>query len=561
MGQPPTGMHPPTEVQQQQEAPLTGFQPDTGFQPSTGNQPSGDYPSASIPPSQPDPTQAVNYVDDVNYWDGMGVPDDNPTLGDESQIVEASHSEVIVKPQKPKSKSRPTVIPTVSVMSSPDPRRGSGVSSQPFSPIRLPLPKFKAGGSATIVKPTAPTKVSKAPEGNGQLRLSLHSGFTPPRPARTSQSWGNFPSPQLSPEKEQEDDVIPSGEEDDTQSRDGSQPKDESLRAWDDLVSVIGSNYNIGERSPLRSSRRVVDPLDEPSEPTTRSRLPLFQSVVSALEFTQKEVASSVPSKGKYPCPMAKGKFPKMDKFRKAHPPSGRPTFLKSSPLDSAFSKMGKAGNPLKEVNKIFLPSEAVKTLEEHQRVALSALSSSLWSLAAAEKLLSSICPTAPTNSGLQDAADLVAASRRWLSTSTDRLVVSLSSTMLMRRDKILELVDPLLPTQRIEQLRAAPFTATTLFGDQAVPALAELTQAREANRPTAAIKEMARALIKTKPSRPLQPTGQKKPFTKGKQSGGLPVAQAYVKPATSTTPSNAPLAPISRKRFRGKKGRGGKQN
>jgi hypothetical protein len=552
--------------------PTSGNQPQD-YQPFTGDQPyAGKFPE-SQPLTQPDYYETQANVPDDNYWDGVAFEEDPQVEGDYqaefTPHVEVVHQQPMPQPvpqaktqaktqAKPKPK-KPTYIPMDSVAPSPDPRRGSGVRCQPEA-IRLPLPKFGAG--VTPVTSPIPSVALQAPVQEAPQRplLSLHSGFTPPRPKPAA--WGNF-SPSVraesSPEKEKDEEEIPSGEEEEDYSQDTENP----TRAWDDLVTVIGRTYNIGDRSPAKATRRVIDPMEEISGPTARSRLPLFQSISDALEYTQKEVTSSVLSKGKDPAPMPKGRFPKFDKARKAHPPSGRPTFLRHAPLDSAFTRMGKSSNAVKEIAKLSVPVEVVRTMEDHLRVATSSLSSGLWAIATAEKLLSEVCLMAPTNSGLQDAADLVAASRRWLSTTTDRLVVGLSSTMLMRRDKVLEFADPLIPAQSLDQLRAASFLSPSLFGEVAEPVLSELTQAREANKPTVAIKEMVsltRAINRGKTTKPAQP-GQKRVFSQGKPGGIQPV-RAQVKPASaaSTPPT---VGPVKKQRFRGPKkgkGRGGKQ-
>jgi hypothetical protein len=253
---------------------------------------------------------------------------------------------------------------------------------------------------------------------------------------------------------------------------------------------------------------------------------------------------------------MAKGKYPKVDKARKAHPPSSLASFLVPAAMDSSLAKMGRGGNPIKETSKHQVPPEVIRKLEEDQRVAMSSLSSGLWALNSAEKLLAEVCPTAPTNSGLQDAHDLVSAANKWLMTTSDRVVVGLSSLILMRRDLALGVMDPLIPQSTLDELRAAPFTAPSLFEGRTDQALAELIQAREANKPTLAIKEMVsltRAITK-KPSQPK--AGGKRSFA---TSQGNPTKQvANPKPSwqapvasTSTAPSGGPQPP-KRKHFRG---------
>jgi hypothetical protein len=261
---------------------------------------------------------------------------------------------------------------------------------------------------------------------------------------------------------------------------------------------------------------------------------------------------------------MARGKYPKVDKARKAHPPSSLPNFLTPATWDSSLGKMGRGGNPIKETSKHQVPPEVVKKLEEDQRVAMASLSSGLWALNSAEKLLAEICPSAPTNSGLQDAHDLVSAANKWLLTTSDRLVVGLSSLILMRRDLALGVMDPLVPQPTLEELRAAPFTAPSLFEGKTDQALTDLILAREANKPTLAIKEMVsltRAISK-KPSQPK--AGNKRSFStaQGKPTTSVvhpkPSWQAPVA-STSTAPSGG-FQPPKRKHFRGPRKNKGKK-
>ena len=101
------------------------------------------------------------------------------------------------------------------------------------------------------------------------------------------------------------------------------------MRAWSDMVTVIGGVFDIGPRSPSKPKSKVLDPFDLPDEDTsvTRSRLPLYPALSQAIHFMEKEMKAFVPAKGKDPGSMPTGKFPKVDKSKKAHPLSSLPSF------------------------------------------------------------------------------------------------------------------------------------------------------------------------------------------------------------------------------------------
>jgi hypothetical protein len=446
----------------------------------------------------------------------------------------------------PASGSHSRVTPSPLTPSVPD--EGALSQSTPRPSLKVTVPNFKL----------PPSKGSAIDRLGDKRVLPKEPKPTKPKPHVSQSSlpkWGDFSK--SFPEKDLSDN-------EDKNSKLNSTKADTSMdqaeaRPWKDMVYTIGSHYDIGERSPSKTLSRVHDTLNDVQPvPSVRSRLPLYPALVKAFTFTQEEIQSSVPAKGKDPCPMAKGKFPKVDKRKRAHPPSSLPNFLTPAPFDFALQKMAAGGNSVKENVKTVLAPEVLRKLEEDQRTAVAAMSTSLWSLTTAEKLLTDIALQAPTNSGLQDAADLVSAAKKWTMVTADRLVVGLSTSLLLRRDAAISGLDNLIPASTKDSLRAAPLLATSLLGDRADTALAELLQARVANKPTQAIKEivsLTKALAKPKAQSFAKPGNQKAKQFQGKQQPTATVPsfnKSGPTPAVKTATSSA--VPSKKKRFRGPK-------
>ena len=148
--------------------------------------------------------------------------------------------------------------------------------------------------------------------------------------------------------------------------------------------------------------------------------------------------------------------------------------------------------------------------------------------------------------------------------TSADRMLVGLSTSVLLRRDNSLVQMDRLVPISTKEALRTAPLLAPSLFGDEATSALTDLEDARVQNKPTQAIREMVqftKALVVKKPA---QQTGNRPGFKRPAQSKPVQFSaapKANPMPVHAGNPSSSVAPPTKKRRFRGpKKQRGGKQ-
>jgi hypothetical protein len=205
--------------------------------------------------------------------------------------------------------------------------------------------------------------------------------------------------------------------------------------------------------------------------------------------------------------------------------------------------------------------SETLRKLEEDQRTAFFALSSGLLSIRAAEKLLTDICPTAPTNSGLQNSLNLVSSARKWLMSSANRMLVGLSTSILLRKDNAVTQIDKLVPASTNESLRTAPLLAPSLFGEKADT---ELQQARFQHKPTHAIKEMVhstKSLVKKPNQQTANKPGNKRPAqAKASHFTAAPMASTVTAPAANHSSSVPPSPPphTKRRRFRGPRNRRG---
>jgi hypothetical protein len=469
----------------------------------------------------------------------------------------------------------PQVVSPTPSPSIPAPKvLGHSTPNRPSIVVTVPNPKTPTSKGSVAsrlgekrgpseVEKTLPTKSLKKNFDPNQI--NQHSGLTPP------DQWGDFSKSIISDHEHPDSDKdksIDKSIDKDTSKLDQSSEQTETKK-WKDLVSVIGSQFDIGPRSPARPTSRISDTFDVTPEPSSRSRLPLYPALDKAFEFTRGEIASSAPAKGKYPGPLPKGKFPKVDRKKRAHPPSSWPKFLGPAPWDSSLLKMGAGGNPDKENLKTIVAPEILRKMEEDQRTAVSSLSSSLWSLSSAERILKDLCSQTPSNSSLQDATDLVSAAKTWALTTADRLVVGLSTSLLMRRDGAISAMDYLVPLSTRDSLRAAPLLSTSLLGDKSESALADLQQARVSNKPTQAIREivsLTKAMVKpTKPSNAAKFSGNQKTKTfQGKPQPNR-TAPSFVKtgfkaPATTAAPSTS-VVPPKKRRYRGpSQQKGGKQ-
>jgi hypothetical protein len=136
-------------------------------------------------------------------------------------------------------------------------------------------------------------------------QLPLHSGFTPPRAAQGGDGWGNFP-PSVSRTSGHTSDQESVGQRSvgGTESPSSTKSNEEEIpdiRPWEDLVLSIGTQFDIGQRSPVKSKHRVASLIEDKPQSETRARLPLFTSLASALDYTREEVVQHIPSKGKDP--------------------------------------------------------------------------------------------------------------------------------------------------------------------------------------------------------------------------------------------------------------------
>jgi len=330
------------------------------------------------------------------------------------------------------------------------------------------------------------------------------------------------------------------------------------------MVAVIGNMYTLEKDIPVLPNIHRVQTSLEPSTipPLPRKRLPLFPALEEAFLFTKEEIATSTLAKGKDSAPLPKGKYPSVDTSREILTPSSHPAFHNPAVEDSALGRMGKQSNPAHSSN-FKLTLDTVRKMEKDLRVATSSLSSALWAVRAADQLLGSLSRSAPANSSLQDSADLVSASGRWLLTVADRMIVTLSSLILMRRDGALANFDTLVPPTVLDQLRSVSLLSPSLFGELALPTLTELDRAREAAKPTQAIREIAqltKQLTNRKATTQPKP-GTKRTFTQASVNTNAPAASTFrpksaapSKTPNPTTTSTSSEVTKKKKRFRGPK-------
>ena len=368
--------------------------------------------------------------------------------------------------------------------------------------------------------------------------LPLQSGLSPPRVVVASDPSGNRPTPVHSSIAPLPAPVFRSPPLPPPRAS-PSTPQD---RPWTELVQMIESFFptEVGARTPTRRAQRVQDDVSTNDQLSTRQRLPLYPAVSSALDFTAQEVASSSSSKTKAAAPLPKGKFPQVDSKRETLPPSSLPEFNLAAPRDASLEGMGPSGKSIAPP-KVRLSDESLKTLEKDQRVALSSLSYAMWTARAASHLLAS------EGQSNRDIIDLITATRRWLLTVADRLVVAFSTLLLIRRDGYLQGMDSLVNEAQTSSLRSAAFSSPSLFGPQTTRVATELAKAREVAQPTQAIRaisRMAKQLVTAKSAPPPAPP-------KAAPSASRPAANA-ARPA----PARAERAPTSSEAAPSKRGR-----
>ena len=389
-----------------------------------------------------------------------------------------------VPPQTPSqapvsSRLGPASIPSVSLASSVEVGLGSEVESEMGHSVA------GTGGFEGEASEVPPMEVS----------LSLRSGLTPPRRVVSASVPGITP---LSSTPSVSGDSFTSPPPSVPPPPRGTPGDQSQERPWSDLVQIIEGLYpdEVGQRTPVRRSHRVIDDSSvTDGQLTARQRLPLYPAVSAALDFTSKEVALSTSSKVKAAGPLPIGRYPQVDSKREALPPSLLPEFNSPALRDSALEAMAPGGKSVSPPT-VKLSEESLKLLERDQKVALSSLSYAMWSAKSAASLLAKGVQQAHGNvsaASLVDVADLLSASRRWLLTVADRLVVDLSTILLLRRDGYLAGIDKLMPEPQLAAMRSAPFSGSSLFSDRAGVAAEELSKARQEAHPTQAIQAMSR--------------------------------------------------------------------
>jgi hypothetical protein len=138
---------------------------------------------------------------------------------------------------------------------------------------------------------------------------------------------------------------------------------------------------------------------------------------------------------------------------------------------DTSLGSMGKTGNACR-TTFVRLTPDNLKKLVKDQRAIVAYLPCALWSTQTAEHLLKQVVASVPDNSAAKQAVYLTLSSRSWMLTVADTASVALYAFMLMRRDFFLTGLDPLVDSDWVNKMRAAPFTAPTLFGDVATQAV-----------------------------------------------------------------------------------------
>ena len=283
----------------------------------------------------------------------------------------------------------------------------------------------------------------------------------------------------------------------------------EPLERWADIVNyaerLFGEQHNF-EPSPAKKRPRVTDDtglLQTPEADPTR-RLPLYPTIVEALENLRSELLDPRPQGSKDAAPMLPGKYPVPERMvptlREDLPPRGRSHFIFPSRKDQGMANLLPPGKPSLKDPSLTVNDQDLIRMEEDQRVLISLLSMSMWSSKVMAKLVRH--RQEEEEEGEQDPlmdqlTTLISSQRATFLSMVDRLVVDLATTTLRRRDGFLTQFDKSLPQSQVLQLRHASFLSDRLFDGQTREAADLLQQLKEKSAVGDGLKAMAEATRK----------------------------------------------------------------